>query len=333
MRQKNKLIEYFCGFLLHMAAARARTCLPAKFFQTSGLARYYISSSVKWYIDGKAGFIMPQLSILIPAYNSTRSLPPLVVNLLAQAAGRYDIELVICPDDGADYPSLLPDDSRITFAPCGLKSGPGIARTRALNSAKGDFVTWVDADDWLDDSYLANVFMGLERHTAFAVRPEYRRQDGVVRRLNANVLDAKRLCDFYGSVPVVAPRHWLTCFPDVVAEDVIVSMRVLRANGGSLPVVNAGYHFILNDESYCARYGATFSVAYRDNLSSLESLAISMGTAELVDDLKILFETRLAMSEKFDSEIALDPDADYHQFVLCQSNKPIESSCASSFGR
>lgn len=276
---------------------------------------------------------MPQLSILIPAYNSTCSLPPLVMDLLAQAGSAYDIEVVICPDDGADYASLLPNDSRITFAPCGMKSGPGIARTRALNSAKGDFVTWVDADDWLDDSYLASVFNGLERYKAFAVRPEYRRQGSFVRRLNAEVLDAKRLCNFYGSVPVVAPRHWLTCFPDVVAEDVIASMRVLHANGGSLPVVNAGYHFILNDESYCARYGAAFSVAYRDNLSSLESLARSMGCADLVDDLKLLFETRLAMSEKFGCEIALDPDADYHQFILGQGKKPIESSYAGPFGR
>lgn len=276
---------------------------------------------------------MPHLAILIPAYNATLSLPPLVRHLLTQAGSRYDIEVVISPDDGEDYTDLLPNDPRITIAPCGIKSGPGIARTRALNSALGEFVTWVDADDWVDDSYLASIFIGLEHHTSFAVRPEYRRQGSLVRRLNASVLDPERLCDFYGSVPVVAPRQWLKCFPDVVAEDVIVSMNVLRANEGSLPVVNAGYHFLLNDESYCARYGADFSMAYRKNLMNLEGLAGLMGSAELVDDLRILFESRLAMSEKFDREIALDPCADYHRLILGQRKKLIESSCAGPFGR
>ena len=267
---------------------------------------------------------MPHISILIPAFNATRTLPGLVEHLLAQAGSRYDIEIVISPDDDSDYPSLLPDDPRITYAPSGLMSGPGVARTRALNAASGDHVTWIDADDWVDEGYIASLHIGLEHHTAFAVRPEYRRQGSLVRRLNVNRLDAKGLSHFYGSIPVVAPRDWLTCFPDTVAEDVIASMRVLRLNAGTLPVVNAGYHFLLNQDSFCAQNGALFSCAYSDNLNNLEALSASMGGSDSIPDLKLLFESRLAMSIAFDEAIAGDPGADYHLFVLGRQQKPIQ---------
>jgi len=259
---------------------------------------------------------MTQLSILIPAYKATATLPKLVQRLLAQAGSRHDVEIVISPDDGESYETLLPLDSRIVFAPAGLKSGPGVARTRALVAARGDHVTWVDADDWIEDHYLDNLFTGLEHHRAFAVRPEYRECGHRVRGLEANILSASGLAGFYGSVPVVAPKAWLACFADVVAEDVIATMQVLHSNGGRLPVVNAGYHFLLNDDSFCAVHGATFTVAYQENLHNLKELCRQLTAPDLESSLRMLFESRLAMSTRFDEAIANDPGADYHRFVL-----------------
>ena len=94
-----------------------------------------------------------KLSIIVPVYNVERYLEACVDSLLAQTIGDFEIFLV---DDGSKdrsgeiadrYAAEYPETVRCLHLDNG---GQGRARNHALPLAKGEFVGFVDSDDWID---------------------------------------------------------------------------------------------------------------------------------------------------------------------------------------
>lgn len=98
-------------------------------------------------------------SILIPVYNTAQYLPKCLESILSQSFIDYE---VICVDDGStdDSITLLQDyalrDSRIEVVST-PNSGVSHARNIALDKARGDYVLFMDSDDWLADDALAKL--------------------------------------------------------------------------------------------------------------------------------------------------------------------------------
>lgn len=93
-----------------------------------------------------------KLSIIVPVYKVEEYLGECVDSLLSQTIDDYEIILV---DDGSpdnsgkiadEYAAVNPDMIRVLHIDNG---GQGIARNFALDIAKGDFVGFVDSDDWV----------------------------------------------------------------------------------------------------------------------------------------------------------------------------------------
>ena len=93
-----------------------------------------------------------KLSIIVPVYKVEEYLGECVDSLLSQTIDDYEIILV---DDGSpdnsgkiadEYAAANPDMIRVLHIDNG---GPGRARNFALDIAKGDFVGFVDSDDWV----------------------------------------------------------------------------------------------------------------------------------------------------------------------------------------
>ena len=93
-----------------------------------------------------------KLSIIVPVYKAEEYLGECVDSLLSQTIDDYEIILV---DDGSpdnsgkiadEYAAANPDMIRVLHIDNG---GQGRARNFALDIAKGDFVGFVDSDDWV----------------------------------------------------------------------------------------------------------------------------------------------------------------------------------------
>ena len=93
-----------------------------------------------------------KLSIIVPVYKVEEYLGECVDSLLSQTIDDYEIILV---DDGSpdnsgkiadEYAEANPDMIRVLHIDNG---GQGRARNFALDIAKGDFVGFVDSDDWV----------------------------------------------------------------------------------------------------------------------------------------------------------------------------------------
>lgn len=92
------------------------------------------------------------LSVIVPVYNAARYLRRCLDSLLGQTYRELEI---ICVNDGStdDSAAILDayaaKDARIQVIHQG-NAGVSAARNRGLDAATGEFVTFVDADDWVE---------------------------------------------------------------------------------------------------------------------------------------------------------------------------------------
>lgn len=94
---------------------------------------------------------MPKISVIIPVYNVEKYLEKCVRSILAQTFA--DIE-VICVDNGSTDGSaavlekLAREDNRVRVF--GVENlGPGHSRNKGLDESRGEYITFVDSDDFI----------------------------------------------------------------------------------------------------------------------------------------------------------------------------------------
>ena len=93
----------------------------------------------------------PLVSVVMPVYNSEKYLKESLDSVLNQT---YENLEVICVDDGSEDHSLdilnyyAKKDSRVRVYTQDNK-GPSVARNKALDNAEGEYISFVDSDDFL----------------------------------------------------------------------------------------------------------------------------------------------------------------------------------------
>lgn len=96
-------------------------------------------------------------SILIPAYNAAPYIGRCLESILAQTMNDYEVVIV---DDGSTDGTLslcqeyAGRDNRIRCVSQGHQ-GVAAARNRLLDTASGEWIVFIDADDYVSDDYLA----------------------------------------------------------------------------------------------------------------------------------------------------------------------------------
>lgn len=91
------------------------------------------------------------VSIIIPVYNAKEYLPHCIDSILKQTLP--DIELILVDDGSTDSSGKLCDsyagDSRVKVLHK-ENGGPGLARNCGIEAAQGEYIGFVDADDWCE---------------------------------------------------------------------------------------------------------------------------------------------------------------------------------------
>ncbi|MGN1194929.1 MAG: glycosyltransferase family 2 protein [Acutalibacteraceae bacterium] len=100
------------------------------------------------------------ISIIIPIYNAESNLRRMLDSVLAQTYTDYECILV---DDGstdASYDVCKEYENRDSRFFCFVQGNGGVssARNRGLELAKGDYITFLDADDSIPEHYLAELY-------------------------------------------------------------------------------------------------------------------------------------------------------------------------------
>lgn len=92
------------------------------------------------------------MSIIVPVYNAEKYLDKCISSILEQTY--HNIELILVNDGSTDKSEQIcieyaKNDNRIIY----LKqsnAGPSASRNNGISRSKGDYIQFLDADDYLD---------------------------------------------------------------------------------------------------------------------------------------------------------------------------------------
>lgn len=119
----------------------------------------------------------PKISVIVPVYNSEQYLYKCIDSILSQTF--TDFELILVNDGSKDGSGDICDeyaekDNRVRVF---HKENGGVSRARnlGLEEAKGEWMTFVDSDDWVSTSYLNNFVNDVDDKTKFIMHGKYMR--------------------------------------------------------------------------------------------------------------------------------------------------------------
>ena len=103
---------------------------------------------------------MPKISVIVPVYKAEKYICRCVDSILAQTF--TDFELLLIDDGSPDNSGAICDeyaasDSRVKVF---HKENGGVssARNVGLDNACGEWITFVDADDWIAETFIAGLY-------------------------------------------------------------------------------------------------------------------------------------------------------------------------------
>ena len=114
---------------------------------------------------------MPKVSIIVPIYNVERYLDRCMDSLLHQTL--EDIELILVDDGSPDQcPQMCEKyaelDSRVKVVHK-KNAGLGLARNSGLGIATGEYVAFIDSDDFVDLDMYGTLYAETEKYPYDAV--------------------------------------------------------------------------------------------------------------------------------------------------------------------
>ncbi|MEA5102522.1 glycosyltransferase family A protein [Pantoea sp. S18] len=122
----------------------------------------------------------PLFSLIIPVYNSQKTIKRTLLSVLKQTFGSY--EVIVVNDGSSDATSNILQEfsaySQVTVIHQ-INAGVSAARNSGMQQASGEYVLFLDADDWVDDNFLMIFKQNLDAWPAESV-------DLMVGNLNDN---------------------------------------------------------------------------------------------------------------------------------------------------
>lgn len=110
--------------------------------------------------------MQPKISIIVPVYNAEKTLAKCVNSIINQSYN--NIEIILINDGSRDsslevIKTLYANDHRIKYINQ-QNSGVSNARNNGLKKAVGDYVVFVDSDDYIGENFIENYIKLLDRN-------------------------------------------------------------------------------------------------------------------------------------------------------------------------
>lgn len=120
------------------------------------------------------------VSIITPCYNSAQFIAETIQSVQNQTHENW--EMIIVDDGSTDETenivmSFLEKDNRIQFHKLTQNSGAAVARNKAIEFAKGSYMTFIDADDIWFPTFIANSIETIKKTTIPFVFSSYKRSN------------------------------------------------------------------------------------------------------------------------------------------------------------
>ena len=105
-----------------------------------------------------------QVSVIIPVFNNVKTLKKCVDSVISQTY--RNIEIILVDDGSTDSSSLICDeysetDSRV-FVLHNDNGKVAYARNQGIKTAKGEYITFIDSDDYISPEYIEKLVSAIE---------------------------------------------------------------------------------------------------------------------------------------------------------------------------
>lgn len=124
---------------------------------------------------------MKKISVIIPCFNATKWLPKCFMSLVQQSIGIAQLELIFVDDASTDggatwqmlqeFEKAFPENILILKLEENMRQGG--ARNIALQYATGEYIAFVDADDFVAENFLEEAYRYAKHENADLVQFEY----------------------------------------------------------------------------------------------------------------------------------------------------------------
>ncbi len=109
---------------------------------------------------------MIKISVIIPVYNAEKYLARCLKSVINQTF--KDIEIICINDVSSDNSAEILNeyskkDERIKVINNSENMGAALSRNAGIDAAKGEYIYFIDADDYIDEKYLEGMFSVIER--------------------------------------------------------------------------------------------------------------------------------------------------------------------------
>ena len=198
------------------------------------------------------------ISTIVPVYNAEKYIDRCITSIIQQTYKNLDIILI---NDGSKDKSLeicnkyKKIDKRVRVF---NKNNSGVSDTRnfGIEQAKGDYITFIDSDDYIDNDYIKNLVENFESNSYVRIANLNYSEEKVIENKEYNIddfvkkaLEGKYLFCVWGSLfekKMVVEFDKNTYY----MEDSIFLMEYLKkCNKVKMIVSSAKYHYINNPNS------------------------------------------------------------------------------------
>lgn len=158
---------------------------------------------------------MLKLSIIVPVYNVEKYVERCLMSCVAQDIPLSDFEMVVINDGSKDQSLSIVESFAKEFDNIRIYSqrneGLSAARNKGLSVARGEYVWFVDSDDFIKENCLSFIVNQLNqlKLDALLVSAANVGEDGVIRKRNRAVPDD---CIYTGR-ELVLKNRWEICVP------------------------------------------------------------------------------------------------------------------------
>lgn len=225
---------------------------------------------------------MPIISVIVPVYKVEKVVHYCIYSILKQTF--TDFELILVDDGSPDNSGKICDeyalkDDRIEVVHK-LNGGVSSARNTGINIAKGEYIVFIDSDDYVDKDYLQglistkklysytdNIWCGFRTVKSYSDNENYIKQvmfDDVekisfsnaksIMTLHDKWLDAGPYCKLYSRKTIIDNNLFFD--EDLsLGEDLIFNFRYLDCTNGDIAILNKdSYSYFINENSLASKY-------------------------------------------------------------------------------
>jgi glycosyltransferase involved in cell wall biosynthesis len=253
------------------------------------------------------------------AYNAQKTIEKAINSCLNQSY--KDIEVIVVNDCSTDntkqiVENLVNKDSRIRLINHEVNKGAGLARRTGIESIKGEYMTFLDSDDYLKEGCLEKLFNALIKYNVDIVTPGFIITDDKYKVITKRIPDRKVLKGVDKFKPnkddtkrfmnpmLIKSSLWdnVTYSHRRFLEDTPTLVQILHYADSILTLDYAGYYYVQNPASLIhssnlLKYSIFKTLSVKDTIIFFNSVGTYMSNKAFIEEYSKLLELDIEEEE------------------------------------